>query len=133
MSTTTLSTTRPSNTLHRAIRADALVSGAAGLISLFGGQPLANFIGLGTPAVFAGVGIAFLIYAAVLFIVTNNETVERRYGLAIVVMNAIYVLSSAALLLLGWEQLTVAGRWLIALQAEAVAFFAVWQWYGLRR
>ena len=81
----------------------------------------------------AALGVALLAYAAVLFMMTNGETVARRNGVAVVVMNVVYVIGSAILLLAGWEQLTVAGRWLVALQAEAVAFFAVWQWYGLRR
>jgi hypothetical protein len=133
MSTSTLSTVRPSNILRRAMRADALVSGSAGLISLLAARPLVSFIGLGTPAVYVGLGIAFLAYAAVLFMMTSGETVERRNGFAVVVLNVVYVAASALLLLLGWQQLTIAGRWLVALQAEAVAFFAAWQWYGLRR
>ena len=133
MSTPALSSTRPSNILRRAMRGNALFSGASGLLSLIEARPLATFTGLDAPAVFVGLGITLLAYAALLFVVTNGETVERPYGIAAVVLDLAWVAGSAAILLSGWPELTIAGRWTVALLAEAVAFFAAWQWYGLRR
>ena len=133
MSTPALSTTRPSNILRRAMRGNALFSAVSGLISLIEARPLAAFTGLDAPAVFVGLGITLLAYAAVLFVVTNGETVERRFGITAVVLDVAWVAGSAAILLSGWPELTTAGRWTVALLAEAVAFFAAWQWYGLRR
>jgi hypothetical protein len=115
------------------MRADALFSAVGGLISLIAARPLAAFTGLDAPAVFVGLGITLLAYAAVLFVVTNGETVERPYGIAVVALNVAWVIGSAAILLSGRPELTTAGRWTIALVAEAVAFFAAWQWYSLRR
>jgi hypothetical protein len=133
MSTPALSTTRPSNILRRAMRGNALFSAVSGLLSLIEARPLAAFTGLDTPAVFVGLGITLLAYAAVLFVVTNGETVQRQYGIAAVILDVAWVAGSAAILLSGWPELTTAGRWTVALLAEAVAFFAAWQWYGLRR
>jgi hypothetical protein len=115
------------------MRGNAFFSAASGLISLLEARPLASFTGLDVPAVFVGLGITLLVYAALLFIVTNGETVERQYGIAAVILDVAWVIGSAAILLSGRPDLTTAGRWTVALLAEAVAFFAAWQWYGLRR
>lgn len=122
-----------STTLRRAMRGNALFSAASGLVSLLAARPLAAFMGLQPPLVFVVLGILLLVYAALLAAVTNGEQVERKYGLAATVMDVAWVTGSILILLIGQPELTTAGRWTVALLAEAVAFFAIWQAYGLRR
>jgi hypothetical protein len=123
----------PRSTLRRAMRGNALFSAVSGLVSLLAAGPLAAFMGLQPPLIFVVLGLLLLAYAALLTAVTSGEQVERKYGLAATVMDVAWVAGSVLILLTGQPELTVAGRWTVGLLAEAVAFFAVWQAYGLRR
>ncbi len=63
----------------------------------------------------------------------SKEEIDRRLAWTAVILDIIWVVASYTLLLGGWLPLTPAGNWTIALLAEAVAVFAIWQTIGLRR
>jgi hypothetical protein len=52
---------------------------------------------------------------------------------AVIIADVAWVAGSVVLLLSGWVPLTTAGKWLVALLADAVGILAVIQYIGLRR
>jgi hypothetical protein len=121
------------STLRRALRGNGTFSLVSGLILIAGASPIAAFMGLEATAVFRGLGIVLAIYGLDLFWVASKEAIDRRLAWTAVILDIVWVVTSYALLLGDWLSLTTAGNWTIALLAEAVAVFAIWQYIGLRR
>lgn len=120
-------------TLRRALRGNSAFSAASGLVLLVAARPLASFIGLDAPLALVVLGVILILYAGWLFWVASQESIDSRYGMTAVILDVAWVGGSALILLGGWPPLTVAGKWTVALLAEVVAVFAVWQAVGLRR
>jgi hypothetical protein len=113
------------------MRSNGVFSGISGLTFLIGAKPLSEFVGVTPSSIFAGLGAVLLLYAVTLFLATSRPELDRRLGYAAVVLDIGWVVGSAVILLSGWLPLTTAGNWTVALLAEAVALFAVWQAYAL--
>ena len=120
-------------TLRRAIRGNGTFSLTSGLILALGAKPIALFMGVGSTAVFFALGIALIIFGVDLFWVASKDAIDRRLAWTAVILDIVWVIASYTLLLGGWLPLTTAGNWTIALLAETVAVFAIWQYFGLRR
>lgn len=121
------------STLRRAIQSNGAFSALSGLVLALGGKTVAAFIGLESSAILTGLGIVLMVYAVDLFWVASRPEIDRRLGWTAVILDVAWVVASYAILLIGWPSLTVAGKWTIALLAEAVGIFAIWQYVGLRR
>ena len=67
-----------------------------------------------------------------LWLATRPE-IPRRFGFAVVALNAVYAVDSILLLFTGWVELTTLGFVFVLAQALAVAALAELQWLGLRR
>ena len=120
--------------LRHALRGDALFSLLSSLVFIFAAGPTARFIGPNVPSwLILAIGVSFLPFVTALYWVLSDIEGRGRYGRIIVTLNLIWVVGSYVVLLLAWSQLAVAGRWFIALQAEAIFLFAVLQTIGLRR
>ncbi|MCP4422934.1 MAG: hypothetical protein GY803_00435 [Chloroflexi bacterium] len=119
--------------LRRAIQSNGAFSGLSGLVFALGGKAVAAFIGLDSSAVLTGLGIVLILYAVDLFWVASRPEIDRRLGWTAVILDIVWVVGSYAILLAGWPPLTLAGKWTIALLAEVVGVFAIWQYIGLRR
>ena len=75
-----------------------------------------------------------MIYSAFLFGLRRSHPVyDPRIVWAVIIVDLLWVADSAALLVTGWLPLTVAGQWIIAIVADVVLLFAIWQYFGLRR
>jgi hypothetical protein len=122
-----------SNLMRRAIQVDSLVSAISGVIVIAASGPLAVFMGLASPTILIVTGLFFLIYAAGLWQTAARNPLNRRLAYVPIVLNAIWVIGSVALLLTGWPALTAGGKWLIALVALVVAILAEVQFYGVRQ
>jgi hypothetical protein len=120
-------------TLRRAIRGNGIFSLTSGLILVLGANSITAFMGLTATAVFRTLGIILVIYGLDLFWVAAKSEIDRRLAWTAVILDIVWVVASYTLLLGGWLPLTTAGKWIIALIAEAVAVFAIWQYIGLRR
>ena len=70
-------------------------------------------------------------YAGLLFLAAGQNTVDRRHGILATILDIGWVVGSVAILLTGWPALTAAGKWTVALIAEVVAAFALWQAYAM--
>jgi len=134
MSSQTISNTiEKSNSLRRAMRSNGGFSGLSGAVLLLDARPLAGFLGLKVPIVLALLGVVLLSYAITLFVAANQPVIPRRLAQTAIALDTGWVVGSLVILLTGRPALTVAGNWTVALLAEMVAVFAIWQAYALHR
>lgn len=118
--------------LRFALRLDAAASAMTALVCLTGPGVLANVLGL--PAQFlVMVGLTCLAWAVVTGFTSTRRQVAAWAIWAIIAFNAVWVLESVMLLVLGWVQPTALGVAFVLVQALAVAMFAELQFIGLRR
>ena len=122
----------PRKFLAFALGADAVASGATGALMLFGAGPLAGLLGLPEPLLRAA-GLALLPFAAFVGWLATRERPSRPLVWAVVVVNLLWVVDSAALLLSGWVAPTALGYAFVIAQAVAVAVLAELQVIAQRR
>lgn len=134
MQTQSISTTQSDSRalfLRRALQANALFSLISGLAFIIASGAVAQFLGPNIPGwVVLAVGVGLLPFGFLVYRAAANDLQQARM---ISVMDIAWVVGSFLLLGLGWSLFTVAGRWFVGLQAEAVATFAILQLIGLRR
>ncbi|WP_274629652.1 hypothetical protein [Arvimicrobium flavum] len=118
--------------LRNVFYADALISGAAGLLMILGAPLLAPVLGL-PEALLLGAGIILVPFVAMLIVVARRETVSRLVLIDIIAINAVWVAASFGLLFSGLVAPTALGVAFVAVQAVAVALFAQAQFVGMRR
>jgi hypothetical protein len=118
--------------LRRALQADALASGAMGLLLALAAGPLEELLGL-PRALLVGAGIGLLPFALALGWLANRESVRRGWIWAVLAINAVWVVDSVSLLASGWVEPTLLGKVFVIAQAVAVALLAELEFFGLRR
>jgi len=115
-----------------ALKLDAVVTGANGAAYLVAAGLLDGPLGL--PASFLRATGAFLIvFAACVWYAGSRRQINRNAVMAVIVLNALWVVDSIALVAFGWYDPTTGGSVWIALQAVVVAGFAALQAYALRQ
>ena len=131
--TSTLSPiTTTSAFLRNVLLADALVSGATGLLMTLAAGVLEPI--LQVPAtLLRGAGLALIPYAAFVAVLARREALPRGAVWAVVACNAVWAVDCVALLFTGWIDPTLLGVAFILMQALVVAAFAELQVVGLRR
>lgn len=118
--------------LARVMLADALVSGAVGLLQVLAAAPLAGLLDL--PA--AGLRIAGLIllaYGAALVWLVRRTALPAGAAWAVIGINVIWALDCALLLALDWIAPNGLGVAFIGVQIVTVLVFAELTFIGLRR
>ena len=116
--------------LRRVLLADAVMSGAAGLLMLLGAGLLTEMLDL--PAMLLRTaGLILLPYAAFVVYVANRS--QRAAVWAVILINALWAIDSVVLLLSGWVAPNALGYAFVLIQAVAVALFAELEYVGLRR
>ncbi|WP_330114728.1 hypothetical protein SA496_26715 [Pseudomonas sp. JS3066] len=118
--------------LRRALQADALASGAMGLLLTLAAGPLEELLGL-PRALLLGAGIGLLPFALALGWLANRQTLRRGWIWAVLAINAVWVIDSLSFLALGWVEPTLLGKVFVIGQAVAVAVLAELEFFGLRR
>ena len=123
----------PGDALVRLVlKLDAVVTGANGAAYLAGAALLDGPLGL--PASFLrGIGAFLLVFAACVWIVSVRREVSPTAVGAVIVLNAVWVVDSLALVAFGWHDPTTGGSVWVTLQAIVVAAFALLQATALRR
>jgi hypothetical protein len=116
--------------LRRALLADAVMSGAAGLLMLLGAEVLAPLLGLPT-ALLRYAGLALIPFVAFVAYVGTRERLAPTSVWAVIVINTLW--AAGSLLLLAWLAPTLLGYVFVVAQATAVAVFGELQFIGLRR
>ena len=117
--------------LRRALIGNAMFSGVSGAAILLVNRWLVKFLGLPDKVSLAILGVCLIVYAAVLWFNARRPTIKIIDAWVAVVMDAVWVLGSYTLILV--VPFSLAGKWVVALVAELVLAFAVWQWLGIRR
>jgi hypothetical protein len=127
-----MSYTQPNTFLRYALLADAIASGATGLLLIAGAGVLESLLNIPL-ALSHEAGLVLIPYVAFVATVGTRETMMRGAVWAIIAANAVWALASVALLVSGWIAPNMLGVVFIALQAAVVAVFGELQFVGLRR
>jgi hypothetical protein len=123
---------QPNTFLRYALLADAIASGATGLLLIAGAGLLEGFLNIPV-ALSREAGLVLIPYVAFVAYVGTRENIMHGAVWAIIVANAVWALASVALLLSGWIAPNLLGIVFIAMQAAVVAVFGELQFVGLRR
>lgn len=118
--------------LRYALLADAIASGATGLLMIAGADLLTGLLGLPV-ALMREAGLLLVPYVALVAFVGTRETISRPAVQAIVALNVVWVAASIGLLISGFVAPTMLGYVFVIAQAVAVGVFAELQVIGLRR
>jgi protein-S-isoprenylcysteine O-methyltransferase Ste14 len=122
----------PSLFLRRALQADAIFSGVAALMFVFGASLFASLTNL--PEVFLrNTGFVLVVYAALVGYLGTRTMMAKAAVWTVIAVNAIWAVDSIALLASGLLSPNLFGQALIVMQAVAVGVFAELQFIGLRR
>ncbi|HLM08676.1 MAG TPA: hypothetical protein VK307_03135 [Thermoleophilaceae bacterium] len=115
--------------LRAALKLDAVLSGANGVAYLALAAPLADLFEV--PAGFLrAVGAVLVVFAAAVWLTAAKERPARAAVLAIIVLNALWVVDSIVLLATGAYDPSATGSIWTGLQAAVVAGFAALQIKG---
>lgn len=117
--------------LRFALRADAVITGAVGLVGAVAARPMAALEGLTVAHEYAVAAFCVLYGVAVYFMSALPDL--RRVGVGVIAANVVCTLAVVAVVEAGVLPLTGIG--VLAMLASAVytAFFALMQYRGLRR
>lgn len=118
--------------LRRLLFADAAISGASGLLFFAAAGLLERWLALPAPLLRYS-GFSLLPFAAVVFYLAKRDVLSRTGVWTVIVLNAAWVVASAALLLAGNVEPSPLGYAVVVVQAIAVAALAEMQYMGLRR
>lgn len=124
-------TSQPILPLRRTLWLDAIVSGATGLLLLFGATFLVDLFAL-PEALLRYAGLALVPYVAFVVFVAQRQPVSLTATWVVIVANVLWATASIALLFTGWVAPNVLGGGFVLFQALVVAAFAVLQFMALR-
>jgi hypothetical protein len=121
-----------SRLLRKTLTINALATAASGAALALGAVPLAPLFGLPGPWPLAAFGAGLVAFAVYVWRV-SREPVDLVQARAVFVMDVAYVIASFALVAAWPQLLSPLGRLGVALMADVVAVFAVFELVGLRR
>ena len=118
--------------LRFALLADAVASGATGLMMIAGANLLTGLLGLPV-ALMREAGLLLVPYVALVAFVGMRPAIPHGAVKAIIALNIAWVAGSIGLLMSGIVAPTVLGYAFVIFQAIVVGVFAELQFIGLRR
>jgi hypothetical protein len=118
--------------LRFALLADAVASGATGLMMIAGADMLTGLLGLPV-ALMREAGLLLVPYVALVAFVGARQAIPHGAVRAIIALNVAWVAASIGLLMSGTVAPTVLGYAFVIFQAVVVGVFAELQFIGLRR
>jgi hypothetical protein len=129
-------TTRPLSSstdalLRFALRADATITGFAGLLGAAFANPLSTLTGL-SPTTEYFIGAAFVAYGLAVFYLAALPSL-RVVGIAISIANVVCTIATLLIVLADAAPLTEAGIAVTMVTGVYTAFFAYLQYLGVRR
>ena len=122
---------RQNTFLRYALLADAVASGATGLMMIAGAGLLEGLLGL-PAALMREAGLLLVPYVAFVAWVGTREVISRPAVQAIIALNVLWVIGSAVVLF-AFVAPTLLGYGFVIAQAIVVGVFAELQFIGLRR
>ena len=117
--------------LKKVLYLDAAMSGAAGVLMVAGSAVLAPLLEIPAGLLFWA-GLALAPFVALLVLTARSAEISRLMLFDIVLVNALWVVASFAIMLAGFVQPNVFGIAFISIQALAVAGLTALQFAGLR-
>jgi hypothetical protein len=118
--------------LRRGLLVDGVISGATGLLLLFGAGFLQELLGVpGT--LLRTAGVILVPFAAALLYMATRQRLSPGAVRTVIVSNVLWVVASIGLLISGAITPSILGYGFIVMQAVAVGVFAEVQYVGLRR
>ena len=117
--------------LRFALLADAVASGATGLMMIAGADLLTGLLGLPV-ALMREAGLLLVPYVVLVAFVGTRQSIPHGAVKAIIALNVAWVAGSAGLLVSGLVAPTVLGYCFVIFQAVVVGVFAELQFIGLR-
>jgi hypothetical protein len=118
--------------LRRVLLADAVVSGATGLLLFLGASFLADLLQL-PEALLCPAGLFLLPYSALVAYIATRVNPPRWAVWAVIIANTLWALDSIVLLFTGSVAPNALGYAFVIAQALVVAGFAEAQYIGLRQ
>ncbi len=118
--------------LRQVLAADAVTGAAAGLVMVAGADVLAPLLQLNRDILFYA-GIAMAPFVVMLTWLAMQPQPPRTGVMTIVVLNALWVIGSIALIVTGIEQPNLLGYGFVIAQAVAVGVFAELEYIALKR
>jgi hypothetical protein len=119
-------------TPQRILMFNAVSTAASALAMLAARGLLAPLFGLDSPALLDVIAAALLGYAALLYAAARRERVSRATLMAFTAADGLWVVGSAAILLLFWSQLAPVARVLVVAAALVVEVLATLQFRAAR-
>ena len=129
----TPATVSSSSLLRNTLLANAIFSTISGLLFTFDAKAVDNFLGLGMPSVILVLGIGILIFAAEVFWIGTRPQINRTAAQVITAFDIAWVVVSWILLMTNLVTFSNAGWWAVALIADIVAAFAIFEVIGLKK
>ena len=123
---------QPTPMLRNALLLDGLLSGVTGLLLVLAAGWLGAFLELPRLLLLVA-GSALLPFAALLVWLSNRAEISRQAIWAVIAVNALWVIDSLLVLVIGWVSPNLFGHAFVIAQALAVALLAELQWFGLRQ
>lgn len=117
--------------LRFALRADAVVTGAVGLVGAFVARPVAALTGV-TAAQEYALAAFFVLYGVAVYLLAALPDV-RRAGIGVIAANLVCTVAAVGVIEAGALPLTGIGVVAMLASAAYTAFFALMQYRGLRR
>jgi hypothetical protein len=118
--------------LHIALRSNAIFCDVSGFVIVLAAKPLSQFLGLQNPAILVGLGIGLIAWALMLFWGSMQEEIPNWLAWLAINGDLAWVIGSAIILFLPAVSLSTAGKWTVAIVADIVLVFAIWQFFALR-
>jgi hypothetical protein len=124
--------TFPSQFLRYVLLADAILSGATGLLQVLFSGWLGALLELPV-ALLLWTGVVLVIYAAAVAYLAFHENLSRPMVWTVVAVNLLWAVDCVAILALGWVDPNMLGTGWILMQVAVVVIFAELQYIALRR
>lgn len=118
--------------LRTILLADAVATGATGLLMALGARALGDILGLPAGLLFAA-GLVLLPYAALVACLANRERLQASAMWTLIGCNVLWGVDCTAVALSGWVSPSALGYAFIFAQVLVVVAFAELQYVGLRR
>ena len=118
--------------LRRVLIVDAVASAATGLFMFAFAAVLEQWLNLPS-ALLRYAGLSLLPFAAIVAWLGLREQLSRGGVWAVIALNVLWVVDSAALLVSGWVDPVLLGYAFVIFQAAVVAVLAELEFVGLRR
>jgi len=118
--------------LRYALLADAIVSGATGLLLIVGAGVLAGLLNLPVPLL-REAGLILVPYVAFVAFVGTRANISRGATAVVIAANVLWTAASILLLLSNYVAPNALGIAFVLMQAVAVAAFGAAQFIGLRQ